>query len=129
MGTPSGTNHYRWKKTNVGGVTGRQRAKKVIPVMKKCERCGSTHKLERHHKDRDVANNSRKNLEVLCKICHLKEHEKEAWTMNGNMWGFRVDLTTRKRIDKLSKALGKSTRDLIAWLIDEKLSELKLDGS
>jgi hypothetical protein len=59
------------------GARGRaSRLKKGMP----CERCGhdgTGHRLERHHKDRDPFNNAPENVEVLCKPCHLKEHEPE----------------------------------------------------
>lgn len=48
--------------------------------MNKCERCGyNKHKeiLIAHHKDRNRANNVRKNIEVLCPNCHALEHYGE----------------------------------------------------
>ena len=48
----------------------------------KCVRCGSTEKLVVHHKDRTgrrkpVHNNVIKNLETLCRRCHVNEHRSE----------------------------------------------------
>lgn len=46
----------------------------------KCQECGSTHRLQVHHKDRvsyhnsPVPNNNLENLELLCQTCHLKGH-------------------------------------------------------
>lgn len=43
----------------------------------KCVRCGysaNEHALQVHHKDRDRANNSLENLEILCANCHSIEH-------------------------------------------------------
>jgi hypothetical protein len=49
----------------VFGVEGRPR---------RCERCGSTYRIEVHHRDEDRSNNTSSNLEVLCKRCHRKHH-------------------------------------------------------
>lgn len=40
----------------------------------KCERCGSSKKLQVHHIDRNPHNNSLDNLEILCLSCHKAEH-------------------------------------------------------
>lgn len=44
-----------------------------------CERCGTKRDIElpRHHKDRNRANNTNDNIEVLCVPCHNKEHMPE----------------------------------------------------
>jgi 5-methylcytosine-specific restriction endonuclease McrA len=39
-----------------------------------CAVCGSTEKLNIHHKDRDRSNNDPENLETLCPSCHMKLH-------------------------------------------------------
>ena len=39
-----------------------------------CENCGSTDNLCVHHKDRDRANNTAENLQILCKPCHTTLH-------------------------------------------------------
>ncbi len=41
-----------------------------------CERCESTENLLTHHRDHNRKNNSLENLEILCKKCHQKHHEK-----------------------------------------------------
>lgn len=46
-----------------------------------CERCNLTSTFEAHpihHKDRDRSNNIPRNLEVLCRTCHTKEHSKDS---------------------------------------------------
>lgn len=45
----------------------------------KCERCSNRSNIQypRHHKDRNRANNTPENLEVLCHSCHNKEHMPE----------------------------------------------------
>ena len=44
-----------------------------------CERCGKKKEdgviIDIHHKDQDRTNNSRSNLEILCKTCHIKHHQ------------------------------------------------------
>ena len=53
------------------------RAKAVLRdnnVIWACARCSSTLKLEVHHIDTDITNNSISNLEPLCKSCHILEH-------------------------------------------------------
>ena len=40
-----------------------------------CARCGSNHRLQVHHRDRDQMNDDADNFEVLCQSCHSLEHE------------------------------------------------------
>lgn len=44
-----------------------------------CARCGEWHEKNSefliHHKDHDRTNNTRHNLELVCKRCHQVEHE------------------------------------------------------
>lgn len=56
---------------------GNRWARVLFPQLVKCERCGSTHRLCRHHKDRMIWNNSPDNIEVLCGSCHFREHAPE----------------------------------------------------
>lgn len=42
-----------------------------------CERCGATHKLLIHHRDRNRNNSDPANLETLCPACHGREHREE----------------------------------------------------
>lgn len=43
----------------------------------KCERCGSTKKIQVHHKTYiNVGNEGLKDVEVLCSKCHKGEHKK-----------------------------------------------------
>lgn len=48
--------------------------KTVVNEVKHCERCKSRKYLLVHHKDYDRSNNSRGNLEVLCRRCHQEDH-------------------------------------------------------
>lgn len=42
-----------------------------------CETCGTSLRLNIHHKDRDRRNNDLVNLQTLCASCHLKLHWRE----------------------------------------------------
>ena len=48
----------------------------VLKVKKnKCESCGSTKKLEVHHKTyKNIFKESLSDLKLLCRNCHMKEH-------------------------------------------------------
>lgn len=39
-----------------------------------CAICGSTERLQVHHWDKNIRNNSPENLETLCATCHMKLH-------------------------------------------------------
>jgi len=57
----------------------RGRASNVVRKGR-CERCGhdgSIHRLECHHRDKNVYNNAHENIEVLCISCHKKTHPRE----------------------------------------------------
>lgn len=43
-----------------------------------CNRCGSKKQLEVHHKDKNRQNSKLKNLVILCKSCHTKEHRTKS---------------------------------------------------
>lgn len=54
----------------------RWRARQV-KERRQCAACATTENLHVHHKDRNPANNSLANLEVLCQSCHMKLHWRE----------------------------------------------------
>lgn len=66
--------------TGLGRTTIRRLTRKIILAADRslfvCERCTKKASWEwpRHHKDRNRANNSPENLEVLCNDCHAREH-------------------------------------------------------
>jgi len=39
-----------------------------------CNECGTDRRIEIHHKDTDITNNSIDNLIPLCKQCHINLH-------------------------------------------------------
>ena len=62
-----------------------------------CERCPATTDLHLHHRDRDVTNNNRSNLQVLCKSCHLKLHWREDATYRAGQESALIGGRTGKR--------------------------------
>lgn len=53
-------------------------ARKLVYLIdereKVCEICGSTKNIDVHHKDGDFHNNSKENLMLVCRSCHMKLH-------------------------------------------------------
>lgn len=49
---------------------------KKLKTGKCCEKCGSTKRLDIHHKDRDKRNQNPENREVLCHRCHMRKHSE-----------------------------------------------------
>ena len=48
----------------------------VLTNRTKCERCGSTNKLQVHHLTyKNIYNENPEDLEVLCVGCHMHEHK------------------------------------------------------
>lgn len=52
----------------------RSRAQREVVRKPQCERCKGTCHLQRHHVNRDKADNRPENVETLCASCHAKEH-------------------------------------------------------
>jgi len=47
----------------------------ILTTRKKCERCGSKHQLQVHHKTyKNIFNEEPDDLELLCAKCHQNEH-------------------------------------------------------
>lgn len=57
----------------VGWSTAHKRARELYPKGT-CNRCGSSTNVDRHHKNNDWRDNRRKNLEDVCRSCHMREH-------------------------------------------------------
>mgnify|MGYP001558574251 CR=1 FL=1 len=51
-------------------------AKRLREAAGHCELCGSTRRLDIHHRDRNKRNQALSNLQVLCHRCHMQEHAK-----------------------------------------------------
>lgn len=56
----------------VSRATHHWRARKHIRPA--CERCGSSERLEVHHRDENYQNDDPSNYETVCSKCHAKEH-------------------------------------------------------
>lgn len=48
--------------------TARKLAQRAVPMLERCEECGGTDGLERHHDDYSRP----KDVRVLCQTCHIK---------------------------------------------------------
>ena len=55
-------------------------AKRIRDEVGACQECGSTGRLDIHHRDRDKRNQERSNLAVLCHRCHMQEHARAGET-------------------------------------------------
>jgi len=64
--------HPRWRGDNASVGTGRDRARRMYPLQP-CEICGSI-RAERHHQDENPLNNSRENIQFLCRRHHKQTH-------------------------------------------------------
>lgn len=64
-----GENHYAWKGDAARSVTKRQRASNYNR-QGECERCGKPG-YDKHHRDGDPGNNDPRNVEWLCRRCHM----------------------------------------------------------
>lgn len=49
----------------------RMRARRAIPIVGMCENCGKAPAVDRHHKDGDTGNNTRSNILLACRLCHM----------------------------------------------------------
>jgi transposase-like protein len=59
---------------------GRYQARQIIKEIKPCELCGAKMRsllMVIHHKDEDVFNNKKNNLQRLCRKCHINLHRKK----------------------------------------------------
>ena len=61
------------------GLSAREAAKRRAEVGA-CQACGSTERLDIHHRDRNKRNQDPSNIAVLCHQCHMQEHAKAGET-------------------------------------------------
>ena len=85
-------NHTGSEKRRIHGLTERKTAKKVLLEERghRCERCGwdeVAEVIEVHHRDRNIRNNQRENLELLCPNCHSIDHFRAGDGQFGNNLG------------------------------------------
>lgn len=74
--TQMNNNKHAYKGDTATKWAGHKRAQKVIGDKKNCERCGTTKQLVIHHKNENPLDNRKKNLERLCRACHINHHRK-----------------------------------------------------
>ncbi len=65
-----GENHPNWVGDVISEKGGRARALRIYKVIPNCRICNSS-RSERHHKDGNTANNSKENMDFLCRRCHM----------------------------------------------------------
>lgn len=58
---------------------GRKQAQRLYKNLSKCERCGGTETLHRHHIDHNTSNNTSSNIAILCIRCHGSIHANQHW--------------------------------------------------
>lgn len=99
------TEKYQKYKTYLTSDTWKLKRKTVFAARgRKCERCPSTKVLQIHHKNYDSLYNERlEDLEILCLVCHKKEHKKKPKPKRVN--------TKIKKINKMRKQ-GYSKADI-----------------
>lgn len=64
---------------------------RLLKDIGKCQKCGSTERLQVHHKNRksyhrnETPDNRPENLELLCQTCHLKYHYSQGHTLGSHV--------------------------------------------
>ena len=74
-------------------------AYKVYKNAKICVKCYSVEKIEIHHKNEDIFDNSEKNLQILCSKCHRIVHHK--WKIVSEETKRKISETQKKRMQKI----------------------------
>jgi len=95
-----GEKNSGWKGDSVGNSGGHIRAIKMYEAIQ-CERCPSTHRVQRHHVDGNPANNLPENIRILCELCHKADH-----------YGLQVRKVFSDKIVSIEKDAIEDTYDL-----------------
>lgn len=66
-----GENNSNWKGDKACRAAGHARAIVRFQSSLTCEECGINGRTERHHKDDNTLNNSRENIQFVCRKCHM----------------------------------------------------------
>lgn len=72
-------NKFAFKGPNVSKNAGNRRAQVLFKIPEACKKCGILKKsfhMIRHHKNGNTLDNQRKNIEWLCRSCHINHHRK-----------------------------------------------------
>jgi hypothetical protein len=83
---------FQYKPNSTCKHTGRNRAKKLYPILGKCELCDKD-ATDRHHKDGNTFHNSEDNVVFLCRHHHMSEDGRLAQLLIN---GVRPKLMTPK---------------------------------
>jgi len=78
-----GVNNPNWKGEECKRRGGNDRARRLYPEDRPCERCNIP-KGERHHKDGNTLNNTAENIEFLCRRHHMEADTRLATLINRN---------------------------------------------
>jgi hypothetical protein len=63
------------KRKRYQGIVARVIVFEILKLPRRCEECGFVGRVEVHHINKDRDNNSRENVRILCKGCHIKLHD------------------------------------------------------
>mgnify|MGYP001589901475 CR=1 FL=1 len=68
--------YFDYRKKHYLGRQIALRLVKKLGITKRCAKCGSNNVIDIHHKDGNTSNNALNNLQILCRVCHLKAHRE-----------------------------------------------------
>lgn len=95
---------------------------------KQCERCGGANMLHVHHKTYErLFNELPQDLEILCKICHLKEHGKIPKSKKEKKE--KKAITGKYTLEQKAALLKKKqTKTFERWLLHQEPGSVKILG-
>ena len=96
-----GPNNPKWQGDDIGVSSGRSRAQQRFKDLGKCGHCEKP-ATDRHHKDENTANNSRENIEFLCRTCHMK--------IDGRLSQLQVQVLTVQKSGALAAAARRKAK-------------------
>ena len=84
------------------GTVARIIAYEILKLPHTCEVCGAQGRTEVHHINKDRTDNSRENLKILCRRCHLDVHgiippRKQPLVTSGIDGRMRPDAAAKKQ--------------------------------
>ncbi len=90
-----------------------------------CEKCHSRENLELHHRDRNRLNNDIRNIQLLCRECHLGVHSR---TKIGEEKRVVINFTGKqwRIIEKFRGVFGHRDSEIVRHIIIAYLSEKNL---
>ncbi len=90
-----------------------------------CEKCHSRETLELHHRDRNRLNNDIRNIQLLCRVCHLGVHSRKKI---GEGKSVVVNFTGKqwRIIEKFRGVFGHRDSEIVRHIVIAYLSEKDL---